>query len=348
MAKHRAIVYVDRLFNCADGKTAHGLVRYSNKYKISCVVDTTLSEGDAGQKLDGINRDIPLYNDLKRAFELTQADTFIVGAVSDAGVLPEGYDKAVKHALTNGLDVVSGLHQFLSDDPVFSKLAKENGCSIIDVRKIYRDYKRFYTGEIKKVRSFRVAMIGTDSAIGKRTIAIMLNEELLNRGRKSDMIFTGQTGWLQGWSHGLVLDAMINDFVAGGFEGAILESWEDDQPEYMIIEGQGSLVHPFFPGGFEILAAGRVDGFILIDAPKRKSLDGFPDYPMPDPRKVVKIAELLTDKPLLGIGINRENMDEDDIEKSIERLSKIFKVPVFEPISMGVDEIVDVLEGLNE
>ena len=347
MEKHRAIVYVDRLFNCADGKTAHGLVRYSNKCKISCVVDTTLSEGDAGQKLDGINRDIPLYNDLKRAFELTQADTFIVGAVSDAGVLPEGYDKAVKHALTNGLDVVSGLHQFLSDDPVFSKLAKENGCSIIDVRKIYRDYKRFYTGEIKKVRSFRVAMIGTDSAIGKRTIAIMLNEELLNRGRKSDMIFTGQTGWLQGWPHGLVLDAMINDFVAGGFEGAILESWEDDQPEYMIIEGQGSLVHPFFPGGFEILAAGRVDGFILIDAPKRKSLDGFPDYPMPDPRKVVKIAELLTDKPLLGVGINRENMDKDDIKTSVERFSKIFKVPVFESISMGVDEIVDVLEDLN-
>jgi uncharacterized NAD-dependent epimerase/dehydratase family protein len=347
LEKHRAIVYVDRLFNCADGKTAHGLIRYSKKYKISCVVDTTLSEGDAGQKLDGINRDIPLYNDLKRAFELTQADTFIVGAVSDAGVLPEGYDKAVNYALTNGLDVVSGLHQFLSDDPVFSKLAKENGCNIIDVRKIYRDYKRFYTGEIKKVKSFRVAMIGTDSAIGKRTIAIMLNEELINRGRKSDMIFTGQTGWLQGWPHGLVLDAMINDFVAGGIEGAILESWEEDRPEYMIIEGQGSLVHPFFPGGFEILAAGRVDGFILIDAPKRKSLDGFPDYPMPNPRKVVKIAELLTDKPLLGIGINRENMDKDDIKTSVERFSKIFKVPVFEPISMGVDEIVDVLEDLN-
>jgi uncharacterized NAD-dependent epimerase/dehydratase family protein len=348
LEKHRAIVYVDRLFNCADGKTAHGLVRYSNKYKISCVVDTTLSEGDAGQKLDGINRDIPLYNDLKRAFELTQADTFIVGAVSDVGVLPDGYGKAVKYALTNGLNVVSGLHQFLSDDPVFSKLAKESGCNIIDVRKIYRDYKRFYTGEIKKVKSFRVAMIGTDSAIGKRTIAIMLNEELLNRGRKSDMIFTGQTGWLQGWPHGLVLDAMINDFVAGGIEGEILGSWKDGQPEYMIIEGQGSLVHPFFPGGFEILAAGRVDGFILIDAPKRKSLDGFPDYPMPDPRKVVKIAELLTDKPLLGIGINRENMDEDDIKMSIERFSKIFKVPVFEPISMGVDEIVDILEDLNE
>jgi uncharacterized NAD-dependent epimerase/dehydratase family protein len=348
LAKHRAIVYADKLFNCADGKTAHGLIRYSNKYEITCVVDTTLAEGDAGKKLDGIHRGIPLYNDLKHALNLTQADTFIVGAVSDAGILPKGYDKAVKYALTNGLDVVSGLHQFLSDDPIFSKLAEENGCSIVDVRKIFRDYKRFYTGEIKKVESIRIAILGTDSAIGKRTIAVSLNKELNNRGRKTDMIFTGQTGWIQGWSHGIVLDAMINDFVAGGIEGAILDSWMDGKPEYMIIEGQGSLVHPFFPGGFEILAAGRVDGFVLVDAPKRKILDGFPDYPMPDPKKVVKIAELLTDKPLLGIGINRENMDENDIKKSIERFKKIFNVPVIEPISMGVGEIVDFLEGLNE
>ncbi|MBN2603987.1 MAG: DUF1611 domain-containing protein [Candidatus Thermoplasmatota archaeon] len=347
MEKHRAILYADRLFNCADGKTTHGLVRYSNKYKITCVVDTTLAEGDAGQKLDGIQRGIPLYNDLKRAIELTQADTFIVGAVSEGGILPNSYDKAVEYSLKNGLNIVSGLHEFLSDNPVFSRLAKKNGCSIIDIRKIYRDYKRFYTGEIKKVKSFRVAVLGTDSAIGKRTIAVLLNKELLDRNRKTDMIFTGQTGWLQGWPHGVVLDAMINDFVSGGIEGAILDSWKEDKPEYMIIEGQGSLVHPFFPGGFEILAAGRVDGFILVDAPNRKSLDGFPDYPMPDPRKVIKIAELLTDKPLLGIGINRENMDKDDIEMSIERLSKIFKVPVLEPISMGVREIADVLEDLN-
>lgn len=347
MAKHQAIVYADRLFNCADGKTAHGLVRYSRKYEITCVVDTTLAEGDAGQKLDGIKRNIPLYNDLNRALKKTQSDTFIVGAVSEGGILPKGYDKAVEYALTNGLDVVSGLHEFLSDNPIFSKLAEENGCNILDIRKIFRDHKRFYTGEIKKVQSFRVAILGTDSAIGKRTIAVSLNKELSNRGRKTDMIFTGQTGWLQGWPHGVVLDAMINDFVAGGIEGAILDSWNDDKPEYMIIEGQGSLVHPFFPGGFEILAAGRVDGFILVDAPKRKNLDGFPDYPMPDPEKVVKIAELLTDKPLLGIGINRENMTEEDIKMSIEKLSKIFEVPVLEPLSMGVGKIADVLEDLN-
>jgi len=348
MSKKRAIVYADRLYGCADGKTAHGLVRFSKKYDIACVIDSTLKEGDAGEILDGFKRNIPLYNDLSFALKSTNADIFIIGAVSEGGVLPKGYDKAVEWALLNGLNVVSGLHEFISDKPYFVELAKKHNCVITDVRKIFRDHKRFYTGEIKNVKSKRIAILGTDSAIGKRTIAVLINEELKKRGRKTDMIFTGQTGWLQGWPHGVVMDALINDFVAGGIEGAILDSWKDDKPEFMLIEGQGSLVHPFFPGGFEILAAGKVDGFILIDAPKRPHLDGFPEYPMPDPKKVVRIAELLTDKPLFGIGFNRENMNSADIKKFKEKFKREFNVPVVEPLSDGTGDLVDALEGIDD
>jgi len=348
MCKNRAIVYADKFFNRADGKTAHGLVRFSKRFDVACVVDTTIAEGDAGEILDGMRRNIPLYNNLDESLKETDADTFIIGAVSEGGVLPEGYDKAVVWALKKGLNIVSGLHQFISDDPVFAKLAKEHGCMVTDVRKIFRDHKRFYTGDIKNVKSKRIVILGTDSAIGKRTIAVLINEEFEKRNKTSDMIYTGQTGWMQGWPHGVVLDALINDFVAGGIEGAIIDSWNDLKPDFMIIEGQGSLVHPFFPGGFEILAAGRIDGFILVDAPKRLHLDGFPEYPMPDPKRVVKIAELLTEKPLVGIGINRENMDKQDIMNAREKMTKFFNVPVVEPLSEGVSDIVDVLEELDE
>jgi len=346
LSRNHAIVYADRFFSCADGKTAHGLVRYSKRFKITCVVDSTLSEGDAGEILDGTKRNIPLFNNLDNALKKTNADIFVIGAVSEGGVLPKGYDKAVEWALLNGLDVVSGLHQFISDDPTFIKLAKKNNCNITDVRKIFRDHKRFYTGDIEKVKSKRIAIIGTDSAIGKRTIAVLINEELEKRNKKTDMIYTGQTGWMQGWPHGVIIDALINDFVAGGIEGAIVDSWNDFKPDFMIIEGQGSLVHPFFPGGFEIMAAGKIDGFILVDAPKRPCLDGFSNYSMPDPKRVVKIAELLTEKPLLGIGINRENMNKQDIINSKETFSKMFKVPVVEPLSDSVSDIADALEDI--
>lgn len=347
MVKMRALVYADRLYRCADGKTAHGLVRFSNKFDIACVVDTTLPIGDASEFLDGKKKGIPLLNNLDEALETTHPDTFIIGAVSEGGVLPKGYDDAVLWALSKGLNVVSGLHQFLSDDPRFSKSAVQHKCTIMDVRKIFRDHKRFYTGEITKVPSRRIALIGTDSAIGKRTLAVLLVEELKKRKRTADMIYTGQTGWLQGWPHGVVLDAMINDFVSGGIEGAILDSWNDLHPEFMIIEGQGSLVHPFFPGGFEILAAGQVHGFILVDAPKRPHLDGFPGYPMPDPKRVVQIAEMLTEKQLIGIGINKEKMSPTDIIKAKTHYHNIFKVPVVEPLSEGVSDLVDALEVLS-
>ncbi len=347
MKKGRALIFCEGNYANANGKTAHGLVRFTRRYHIVGVVDSKMSEGDAGVLLDGIHRDIPLMADLDSAIKKIEPDTLIVGAVSEGGGLPKGYRKAVLKALNANLDVVCGLHEFLSDDPEFVGLADKNRCTITDVRKIFRDQRRFYTGEIKNVRSKRIAMLGTDSAIGKRTTAVMLVKELEERNKKADMIYTGQTGWLQGWPHGIVMDAMINDFVSGGIEGAIIDSWEDSKPDYMIIEGQGSLVHPFFPGGFEIMAAGQIHGFLLQDAPKRPFLDGFPGYPMPDPKRVIDIAKLISQCPLVGISLNKENMSSKDVKEAKGRMRKRFGVPVEEPISEGVKGLAVAIENLN-
>jgi uncharacterized NAD-dependent epimerase/dehydratase family protein len=348
MPPQKALVYCEGEYLNANGKTAHGLVRYTTRYQIVGVVDSTAPEGDAGEILDGKKRGIPLFHRLEEATQKTKPETFIVGAVSEGGVLPEGYDKAVKYALQKGLNVVSGLHQFISDNPTFTSLAAKNGCEITDVRKMFRDHKRFYTGEISKVGATRIATLGTDSAIGKRTTAVTLVNELRKRGRRADMIFTGQTGWMQGWPHGVVLDAMINDFVSGGIEGAILDSWREGKPEFIIIEGQGSLVHPFFPGGFEIMAAGQVHGFLLQDAPGRPNLDGFLGYPMPDPMRVVKIAKLLSGCPLLGISINHEHLTSEQAQKAKAKMRRRFKVPVEDPVFDGVTQLASAVEKLRD
>jgi uncharacterized NAD-dependent epimerase/dehydratase family protein len=348
MIEGKAIVYCDREYLNANGKTAHGLVRYTKRFEILGVVDSTAPTGDAGEVLDGKNRGVPMFNDLQEACQKTSPDTFIIGAVSEGGVLPQNYDKAVIWALKQGLNVVSGLHEFISDDPRFTQVASKTASKIVDIRKIFRDYKKFYTGKIIEVGSTRIATLGTDSAIGKRTTAVLLVNELRKRRRKADMIFTGQTGWMQGWRHGVLVDALINDFVSGGIENAILESWVDEQPEFMIIEGQGSLVHPFFPGGFEIMAAGQVHGFILQDAPGRPYLDGFPGYPMPDPRRVIKIAKLLAQCPMLGIGINHEKLTPLQADKAKEKIGLRFKVPVEDPVADGVASLADAVEKLRD
>jgi len=347
MPAPKALVYCEREYLTANGKTAHGLVRQTTRYTVVGVIDSTAPSGDAGEILDGKRRGIPLFSNLEEAYKATKPEIFIVGAVSEGGYLPEGYDKAITWALSHKLNIVSGLHHFISDDARFTSLAAKNNCKITDVRKLFRDHKRFYTGEINKVDSTRVAVLGTDSAIGKRTTCVMLVEELRRRGKKADMIYTGQTGWMQGWPHGIVMDAMINDFVSGGIEGAILDSWKDEKPDYMIINGQGSLVHPFFPGGFEIMAAGQIHGFILQDAPGRPHLDGFPGYPMPDPGRVVKIAKLLSQCPLVGIGVNHEGLAVEEARSAKARLRKRFRVPVEDPVCDGVAKLADAVEALR-
>ncbi|KON33652.1 MAG: hypothetical protein AC479_03730 [miscellaneous Crenarchaeota group-6 archaeon AD8-1] len=347
MPKRKAIIYCEKQYLSANGKTAHGLVRYTTRFDILGVIDSKAPNGDAGEILDGKKRNIPLFSSLEEAYLKTKPEVFIIGAVSEGGNLPEGYDKAVEWALSHSLNVISGLHEFISENTRYSSIAEKNNCEIIDVRKIFRDYKRFYTGEISKVKSIRIASLGTDSAIGKRTTSVLLVNELKRRGRSADMIFTGQTGWMQGWLHGVVLDAMINDFVSGGIEGAIIESWKDQKPEFIIIEGQGSLVHPFFPGGFEIMAAGQIHGFILQDAPGRPHLDGFPSFPMPNPSRVIKIARLLSKRPLLGIGINHEGLTLERINQIKIKMYEKFKVPIEDPITDGVSKIVDKIEKLK-
>jgi uncharacterized NAD-dependent epimerase/dehydratase family protein len=347
MSDGKAIVFCEGQYTTANGKTAHGLVRFTTRYNVAGVVDSKAPTGDAGEVLDGKPRGIPMFSSLQEAYEKTKPEILVIGAVSEGGFLPPGYDEAVVWALSHGLDVVSGLHQFLSDEERFLRLAIENNCKITDVRKMFRDKKRFYTGEIANVDATRIAVLGTDSAIGKRTTAVMLVQELRRRGRRADMIFTGQTGWMQGWPHGTVIDALINDFVSGGIEGAILESWNDEKPEFMVIEGQGSLVHPFFPGGFEILAAGQVHGFILQDAPGRPHLDGFPGYAMPDPGRVVKIAQLLSQRPLIGIGLNHERLPLTEAENAKKALRRRFKVPVEDPVVDGVEQLADAIENLR-
>ena len=153
MPEGKALIYCEREYLTANGKTAHGLVRHTTRYDVVGVVDSKSPSGDAGEILDGTRRNIPMFSNLEDACKKTKPDTFIIGAVSEGGILPEEYGKAVEWALSKGLNVVSGLHQFISDDPKFISLASKHGCRITDVRKIFRDHKRFYTGEISKVGS---------------------------------------------------------------------------------------------------------------------------------------------------------------------------------------------------
>ncbi len=337
-----AVVLAEGVFGTTYGKTANGLVRYTKRFKVVAVIDSTKAGNDAGTVLSGREKGIPIVSTVEEGIKLG-ARTLVVGVATDGGYIPDEYRKFISDAIINGLNIVSGLHEFISDDPEFSSLASKHGSYITDVRKLFRDIKPPYTGQIKEVRALKIAVLGTDSAIGKRTTAVNLNNALKEKGVPTAMVGTGQTAWMQGFKHTVVVDSMINDFIPGGLESMTVEAWKEENPEIIFIEGQGSVLHPAYPGSFEIIGACRPEAIILQHAPKRKFFDGFPDIPIPDLQKYIDILELLSGHKVIAISLNREGMTEDEVRDEIRQLESRFGIPVFDPLNLNIDAIMSII-----
>ncbi|MDZ7696790.1 MAG: DUF1611 domain-containing protein [Deltaproteobacteria bacterium] len=344
-----AIVYCEGAFNTPNGKTAHGLVRFTERYRVLGVVDSTCSVQDAGEILDGRPKGVPIYGSVAEAIEAhghskTPASHLVVGIAPDGGRLGSTARKHILEAIEYGLNVDAGLHDFLSEDPQLTSAARRTGARIRDIRKPPpRDQLHFFTGKIQDVKALKVAVLGTDSAIGKRTTAWILVHGLQEMGIRSAFVGTGQTAWLQGARHCIVLDSLINDFVSGEIEHVVWEAFKDGAPQVIVIEGQGSLMNPAYPGGFEILAAARPDAVILQHAPARAEYDGFPGYPIHPIEIQIQSIELLSGKPVRAITINHEGLERDRIPAVCRDVIARTGRPSFDVLLDGARPLIESL-----
>ncbi len=341
-----ALVYCDGAFGTPNGKTAHGLVRRSRRYTVLSVIDARHAGRDAGMVLDGRPAGIPIHPDLAAALEgaAGRATHLVIGLAPDGGRLPAEARKLVLEAIRAGLHVDSGLHDFLSEDPEMIRLARKTGVRIRDVRKPPdRSQLHFFTGKIEEVTSFRIALLGTDSAVGKRTTAWMLADALGAEGFPTEMVGTGQTAWMQGARYGIVLDSLINDFVSGEIEHAVWSAWKEARPEAIVIEGQGSLMNPAYPGGFEILAAARPDVVVMQHAPARREYDGFPGYPLHPLERQIEAVQLLSGRPVVAIAVNHEGLSVDEIPRAEASIRDSTGLPAVDVLVEGAGRLVDLL-----
>jgi len=347
--KNNAIVYCEGAFNTPYGKTAHGLVRFTERYNVIAVIDSSLCGKDAGAVLDGHNNGILIVDSVEAAIAEarkrgSEATHFVVGLATDGGRLDAPAREDVKKALASALNVDCGLHDFLSEDPELCAIAAEHGVVIRDVRKPPPNSDlHFFTGNIEKVQSFRVAVLGTDSAVGKRTTAWKIVHGFRDAGYKSEMIGTGQTAWLQGARYSISLDALVNDFVAGEIEHAVWCAWDEQKPDVIVIEGQGSLMNPAYPGGFEILAAARPDVIVLQHAPAREEYDGFPGYAIQPLRTQIEALELISGKPVVAITINHEGILLEQLHAVAKEIEQTVDLPTLDVLIDGASRLIDVL-----
>ncbi|MDX1764811.1 MAG: NAD-dependent epimerase/dehydratase family protein, partial [bacterium] len=197
-------------------------------------------------------------------------------------------------------------------------------------------------------KALKIAVLGTDSAIGKRTTAWLIVKGFTNLKLNAEMIGTGQTAWMQGARFSLVLDSLINDFVSGEIEHAVWSAWRETKADALVIEGQGSLMNPAYPGGFEILAAGRPDLVVLQHAPARKEYDGFPGYPLhPLPRQIEAI-ELLSGKPVVAVTINHEGLSPEKIPGICDTIERETGRPAYDVLLNGTAGLVETIQAQGE
>ncbi len=341
-----AIVYCEANFGEIDGKTANGLIRRSEKYKILSVIDSKKAGLDTGMVLDNKPNAIPICRDL--ADSLAQAgsvpDFFIFGMAPSSGMLSKHERGLMLEAMSHGMNIVNGLHEFLNDDPVFAAACLASKVEIIDVRKP-RDKKdlNMFSGRIAEVTCPVIAVLGTDCAIGKRTTANIITSALNEAGIKTVMIGTGQTGLMQGGRYGVALDAVPSQFCAGELEATVVKAFEIESPDVIVVEGQGALSHPAFSTTSFILRGCCPNGVVLQHAPRRSERCDFEKMPMPTPASEINLIETFSDTKIIGLTINHENMSDAEVSAAITRYEQELKIPVTDALTRPSERLVEMV-----
>jgi len=344
-------------------KTAISLLRYRTD-DIVCVLDSTES-GTTASELFGAGSDIPVVDSLDRCSLSGQEngaensrgttdlggncepDAMFIGIAPLGGKLPEDWRPIVVDALRRGIDVVSGLHDFLSDDDEFIRVAAENNCQLIDVR-------RNEEHETAKRHSFRegclrIHTMGHDCSVGKMVVALEVQRELARRQVDAKFVATGQTG-IMICGDGVPVDCVVSDFVNGAAESLVKHHEDRD---IVLIEGQGSIAHPSFSAvTLGLLHGSAPDGLIFCYEVGRTMAKGLDNVPLLPNRTLIDACEsnALLRHPcrVIGIAMNSQNVSAEKAAVERMRVAEEFGLPVCDVYRDGADDLADAVLALRK
>lgn len=349
IAKKTALVYCENQFGLIDGKTAAGLVRYSESYNIVGIIDSSLAGKDAGEELDNKKNHIPIFANLDSALDNLPdiPHCYIYGKAPLDATLSIAERALILEAMTKGMDIINGLHEFFSEDSEFIEMAANWDVEIRDIRKPpqLKDLHLF-TGEIAKVNVPVIAILGTDCACGKMTTAVELNKALNKLRIKSVLVATGQTAIMQGAKYGVSIDALVSQFVIGEIEHAVVRAFELESPDIILVEGQSSVSHPAFMSSVGILKGCMPDGIILQHPPGRRFRCDFPHLPMPNIVSEIQLIKAVSQSQVIAIALNHENMTEMEVQKTIKSYEDRLLLPTTDVLTYGCSKLIRALGNL--
>ena len=343
------LIASDNLFLTNHAKTAHGLLRGSKRFHVLAVLDEENKYADAGELLDGNHRNIPILGTVDEAIkQFKTIDYLVVGVATVGGILSESLLQIIRQAISNGIGIVNGLHDQLQERKDIALLASQNRVELIDIRKPKTPKElHFWSGDIFKVKAPIVAFLAMDCAMGKRTTANLVLEECLQQKQNAHMIYTGQTGWMQGHKYGFIFDSTLNDFVSGELEHAITSCWKEATPDVIILEGQSSLRNPSGPCGLEFIVSGNATQVVLIHAPKKKYFDNDPLWgEIPSVASEIDIIEKFG-ATVIAVALNTSGLSKQEALSYKASYQNTLDIPVVLPLEEGVKKIVSEIKGLS-
>jgi uncharacterized NAD-dependent epimerase/dehydratase family protein len=344
--KETALVYCENQFGLVDGKTASGLVRHSDTYTIVGVIDSTLAGKDAGEELGDRKNGIPIFSNLDEALSqlIETPNCYIYGKAPLDACISMVERFLIFEAMSKGMNIISGLHQFISDDPEFVRMAAQHGIQIKDFRKPPKLKElHVFTGQISRVNVPVIAVLGTDCACGKMTTAVELNKALNSLGIKSVMVATGQTGLMQGAKYGASIDALVSQFVIGEIENAVVQAFDLENPDIILVEGQSAVGHPAFMSSLGILKGSMPDGVILQHPPARKFRCDFPHLAMPTLESEIQLIESISSSQVLAITVSHENLTDTETQSIITEYEDRFCLPATDVLNDGCQKLIQAL-----
>ena len=337
----RYLILADGLFGPEESKTANACIRYTPE-RVVGIIDASKA-GSTAQQVLGFGGDIPVVGTLAAGLALGP-NALVIGIAPAGGQLPDTWIQLLAGAIEHGLEIWSGLHTFIGNVPELAALATKHGVAIHDLRRPPANLT-VANGRVRDIAATVVLTVGTDCNIGKMTTQLQLLGNLRARGIRTSFAATGQTGILVE-GRGIGVDAVIADFIAGAAERLVLDCAED--ADLILVEGQGSIIHPSYSGvTYGLLHGSLPHAQVLCAQPSRTAINRCEWVKIPPLVDFIRLSEAvaapLRVAPVIGISLNTYDLDEDTALRTIETVRNETGLPTTDTVRFDAEPLVDAI-----
>jgi len=341
----RFLILAEGNFGPLTSKTANACIRYAES-EVVAVLDST-NAGQSAQQVLGFGGDIPVVASFAEAMT-RQPNALLIGIAPAGGQFPDTWRVIVCDALRAGLNLWNGLHTMLGDDAEFASLAAASGAVIRELRRAPADLDIAY-GRVRESSATVVLTVGTDCNIGKMTTQLQVRDAVRTMGIRTNFAATGQTGILiEG--RGIGVDAVVADFIAGAAERLTLEAADD--ADVVLVEGQGSLLHPAYSGVTLGLMHGSLPhAMVLCTQPSRTTIHRYPWVPIPPIRDVIRLYEqsmqYLRPSPVIAIAMNTFDLSDAEAREAVDRMQQETGLPATDTVRYDPAPIANAIASFH-